>query len=213
MKYIYPLCALAVTVCLCALVLSVRATFVSLPVQFDGFSRAVVAEVHGTRTDLSGITVKADAQLTALRKDTLAEVREWRTAADRQLGDAIQRADARLKEGTDTVSGLREDLRPAIQHGASIAAQIDSAAPPFLDCEFNPDCAFNRFQGASKAFEKTMQAIAAEAPKATKASAELTTQAAGIATDVHTFTTRFVAPKPWYRRVWSAVVTGLDIVF
>ncbi len=42
----------------------------------------------------------------------------------------------------------------------SIVVQVDSALPLFLECDHNPDCAFNRFQGTSKAIEQSSMAVA-----------------------------------------------------
>jgi hypothetical protein len=69
------------------------------------------------------------------------------------------------------MDALRTDLQPVLAnataitgHVNSITAHVDDALPAFTDCAIldadgtpiggNPDCAFNRFQGASKAFER-----------------------------------------------------------
>jgi ElaB/YqjD/DUF883 family membrane-anchored ribosome-binding protein len=199
-------------------VLSVRATVVSLPAQFDGFSRAVLAEVRGTRTDLSakadGITVKADDQLTALRKDTLAEVREWRTTADRQLTDALGKADARLSDITatlgNTATGIREDLKPVLADADETLQQASGTIAVIRPQALGLIAASKVTAGETAQAARRIDTVL---PEYLGLGAKIGANIDGVSTDVHTFTTRFVAPKPWYRRVWSAVVTGLDIVF
>jgi hypothetical protein len=58
---------------------------------------------------------------------------------------------------------------PVLQYAGNVAAQVDSAAPLFLDCSFNQDCIFNRYVGVSKAFEKTSQNIDAATGELRKA--------------------------------------------
>jgi len=106
-----------------------------------------VALVAAARQDLTGqvaaarqdVLVRTERQVAALRTDVMGEVAQIRTTADRRVGDSLARVDVALAE----VHELRGNLRPILQHAGSVAAQVDAAAPLWLDCEGNPSCAFN----------------------------------------------------------------------
>jgi hypothetical protein len=124
----------------------------------------LIGEIAGVRRDINalseGVVDDLNVQAAALRKETLAEVVEIRKTADRRFGDTLARVDTALVKvdaSLAKVEEIRGDLKPVLDHAASIAAQVDAAAPLFLDCEYNPDCAFNRFQGTSKAVEMAAQ--------------------------------------------------------
>jgi ABC-type transporter Mla subunit MlaD len=80
----------------------------------------------------------------------MGEVGDVGKVADRRIGDTLDRADAALGK----VEELRGDLKPILDHASGVAKQVDDAAPLFLDCEFNADCLFNRYVGASKGIER-----------------------------------------------------------
>ena len=104
-------------------------------------------QVEGARKDLLARTEREVANLGA---GILGEMAEIRTAADLRFGESLVRVDTALGK----VEELRADVRPMVLHAAGLAAQVDNAAPLFLDCEYNPDCLFNRYVGASKGIER-----------------------------------------------------------
>jgi hypothetical protein len=133
-----------------------------------------------------------------LRKDTFDELDAIRTDAGAQL-TAIQAnaltAIAKGVEPLNTVAGtvgrLRKDLAPAIKNAGDISQHVADALPAFTDCAYydeetgepiggNPDCAFNRFQGVSKAIEQMAQAGAAAAPKLAAAATKTGDSVAGF---------------------------------
>ncbi len=95
--------------------------------------------------------------------DVLSEVAAMRTMVDRQASDVrviagkLDAPLAQLTASIEHVAGIREDLKPTLTNVASVTAQVSDAAPLFLDCDHNPDCAFNRFQGTTKAIERASQ--------------------------------------------------------
>ena len=150
--------AIAVAVSVVLLVRTATAVVAAVPGEIQATRAALVAEIQATRGDLTAqvhsarenLLGRADRQVTALRSDVMGEVAEIRKAADRRVGDTLGRIDTALAR----VEELRGDLKPALDHTASVTRQIDDAAPLFLDCEFNPDCLFNRYVGASKGIER-----------------------------------------------------------
>ena len=110
----------------------------------------LTAQIAATRRDLLGRT---EREVAALRTDTMGQVAALRSIADRRVGDTLARVDTAL----GTVEELRGDLKPTLDHAASITRQVDDAAPLYLDCEYNTDCVFNRYVGASKGIERAAQ--------------------------------------------------------
>ena len=129
------------------LVRTTTATIAQIPPEFRASRAAVIAELQATRTDL---LTRSERQLTAIRKDVIAQAAEMRETADRRIGDTLSRADSAL----DTVNALRQDLKPTLDHSSAITAQVQDSLPLFLDCDHNPDCVFNRYVGASKGIER-----------------------------------------------------------
>jgi hypothetical protein len=132
-----------------------------------------------------------------------------RVTVDQRTGDALQRVDAAV----EVVQDLRGDLKPLLDHAGSVAGQVDGAAPLYLDCEFNPDCAFNRFQGASKAFERAAinfgqmsQDARVALPGFVKNADSLVADSAATAANIKRLTT----PK-WYDRLIGYGLNGVLI--
>ena len=115
------------------------------------------SQITLTRQDLLGRT---ERQVAALRQDAMGQIAAIRTdamavdaigaTADRRVGATLERVDGAMGK----VEELRGDLRPVVAHAASVAKQVDDAAPLFLDCEHNRDCFFNRYVGASQSIER-----------------------------------------------------------
>ena len=108
---------------------------------------ALLNQVTAARKD---ILTRTERQVAGLRTDVMGEVAQIRTTADRRVGDSLARLDTALS----TIEEVRGDLRPILVHTASVSKQVDDAAPLWLDCEYNPDCLFNRYVDASKGVER-----------------------------------------------------------
>jgi hypothetical protein len=159
-----------------------------------------VAEIDLTRGELA-------AQIAAARRDALSAVKDSLTAADRRIGDSLSRVDAVLA----LAGGVRSDLKPVLDHAASIAAQADAAAPMFLDCDHNPDCLFNRYVGASKGIERASVNVVLMTADVRQALPAAITTWQGIGTNVNGITdnvNKLTRPK-WYDRALGYGFTGL----
>lgn len=128
----------------------------------------LLAEVDNCRLDIlehfTTLEKHVGLRLDSIEGGAHLELREARGLASSQLSAALERVDLALAD----LHGLREDAAPALAnmaqlaaHADSVAKQVDETAPLFLDCQFNPSCAYNRFQGASKAVELAAQNIGA----------------------------------------------------
>jgi hypothetical protein len=159
-------------------------------------------EVAALRTDLFG-------QVAALRTDAMGEVGQIRATADRRVGDTLERVDTALGK----VEELRGDLKPAIDHAASVTKQVDDAAPLFLDCDSNPDCIFNRYVGASKGIERAAMNFSQMSTEVTAALPTAITTWQGIGTNVNGITAnvnQLTKPK-WYDRLLGYGLNGVVI--
>jgi hypothetical protein len=140
------------------LVRTAASAVAAIPGEIGTTRSALTGEIAAAREDLTrqiaaarrDVVSRSDRQLTGIRRDLLAEADAVRDTADRRMGDTLARADAALHE----IEGLRQDLKPSLDHTAAITAQIDGALPLFLDCDHNPDCVFNRYVGVARSVER-----------------------------------------------------------
>ena len=157
MKTVQRILLCALLAALTLLAVSAIRVVNAVPGEIRATRQALVEEVDLTRRDLSaqigGLAARSERQVAALRRETLAEVDEVRTTADRRLGDTLSRADTALA----TLDATRQDLKPLLAQSAAAAAQVNDSLPLFLDCDHNPDCVFNRYVGASKGIERAAQ--------------------------------------------------------
>jgi mRNA-degrading endonuclease toxin of MazEF toxin-antitoxin module len=194
-----------------------RAAPVAVSREVAATRAALLAQVASARGDLAGqiqaarqdLLVRTERQVAALRTDVMGEVDQIRTTADRRVGDTLGRADAALAH----VEEFRGDLKPVLDHAAGIAKQVDDAAPLFLDCEYNPDCVFNRYVGASKGIERAAMNfgqmssdVRAALPAAITTWQAIGTNVGGITANVN----RLTKPR-WYDRLLGYGLNGVVI--
>ena len=165
----------------------------------------LTGQLESARKDL---LARTERQVAAARRDVLAEVAQIRLTADRRTGDALARVDAAL----DKIEEVRGDVQPVLKHASSVAAQVDDAAPLFLDCEYNPDCAFNRFQGTSKAIEQMAQAGAKAAPEITASVAGIASSGNAIAADAKREADEITKPKTPVEKALGPIYTLARII-
>jgi hypothetical protein len=176
---------------------------------------------------LPPVLAVVDSQATALRKDAAAEIDKGLGRVDAALDlvddrslQAMKMAGVSLASMLATVDGLHQDLHPILANVASVTAQVDDGLPLFLDCEFNPDCAFNRWQGATKAFEKAAinvgemsQAARAALPQILQTAQANNSNVAGITSDFHHMTTeidrKFFGKQTLRQTIWGGIKFGL----
>jgi len=188
------------------LVRATTATVAAIPGEIAATRAAVLHEVQAARKDL---LVRSERQLTALRRDVVGQVAGIREIADRRIGDTLARADTAL----GTVDALRRDAKPTLDHSAAITAQVEDALPLFLDCDHNPDCAFNRYVGASKGIERAAQNfglmsqdVRGSLPKMLGTWNQIGVDVSGTAGNLNRLT------KPhWYDRLLGYTLNGLLI--
>jgi hypothetical protein len=183
-----------------------RATRTDLVRQVAAARKDLAGQIEASRKDLLG---RAERQLAALRGDVMGQVAETRKVADQRIGDTLAHVDTALGK----IEELRGDLKPVFDHAASITRQVDDAAPLFLDCEFNQDCVFNRYVGASKGVERAamnfgqMSAdVQTALPTAIKTWQGIGTNMGGITANVNRLTT-----PHWYDRVLGYGLNGVVI--
>ncbi len=153
------LCALLIAATACMVVIA--SAVERIPAKIDAAvvetRSALLGEVTATREELlkrvDALGLKADSRLDRIEGELNAQINHTLALADEKLAGTLAVANLALAE----VHGLREDVAPILAHSSSIVRQVDEALPLFADCDHNADCAFNRFQGTSKAVEKAAQ--------------------------------------------------------
>jgi hypothetical protein len=177
-----------------------------LPGKITGELTAIHAEVRNaiwvtpdlvlkpTLKQIDAVVDKIESRIDSIQKDTKAVVE-----------DALGKADAQVGEVVGIAKQLQADLRPSLtslnettKNVASITWHVNDALPPFTDCYYtdesgeivggNESCVFNRFQGMTKAAEKTMQSVQLVARDVQKAvpAVLVTTQKIGDNSDLAT---------------------------
>ena len=200
-----------------AATVAARALPGAVSVQLAAARVALVGEVEATRKDLTSqiegarkdVLGRSERQVAALRGDLRGEAREFRGTADRRIGDTLARVDTALSKFEE----LRSDLKPSLDHAASITRQVDDAAPLFLDCESNQDCVFNRYVGASKGIERAAMNFGQMSTEIRTALPVVITTWQDIGTNVNGITAnvnRLTKPR-WYDRALGYGFTGLAI--
>lgn len=158
------------------------------------------------------------AQLHEATVDANDRLADALAAFDKQLGtlngtvaNTLAPLPSTLDQQMTTLNGM---LAKTLSPVEGLGEQLNSAAPLWLDCEFNPDCAFNRYQGVSKAFEKTALVIAAEAPamavsvdKIAKASADTAVSVAATSKEVSVAAKAFNTPQTKMQQIRSWLLT------
>lgn len=194
-----------------------RATRAALIDQAAAARRDLTAQIEGARQDILGRTERQVAalrtdtigQVAALRVDVMGQVGHFRSAADRRVGDTLARVDTALAE----LQQLRSDLKPTLDHVASVTEQVDDAAPLFLDCESNPDCVFNRYVGASKGIERAALNFGLMSTDVRSALPTAITTWQGIGSNVNGITAnvnQLTKPR-WYDRLLGYGLNGVII--
>lgn len=156
----------------------------------DGHAKTLEASVNGAvRT--------VDKRLASIQDDAKGQLGQL----NQTVALTAKALPPALGELNHSIAGVSADVHQVAVPLAGTAVQLNDAAPLYLDCEFNPDCAFNRFQGVSKATEQTLQAVAKAAPKI----AESTVR---IEQDIQREADELTRPKKWWQRVLDYVKLG-----
>jgi hypothetical protein len=196
-------------------------TAAALPHEIALTRSALLSELRATRQDLisqiqaarQDVLDRSERQVIGLRRDLLSETSVIAIAADRRLGDTLQRADAALA----TLDSLRQDLKPAIDNAASAEQSASTlldtyrALPSQLGAQFAPSweklqpeitCRLATGAGYGGCWHSRVTALLGEAANAggvfTKKFPSFADSATGIAADVHTFTAKTVKPRGFW---------------
>jgi hypothetical protein len=146
-----------------------------------------------------------DGRLAAIQADAAGQLAGFRQVAAEQLGQA--------NASIGQLAALRADLKPSLDKTAAIAGQVNEVLPLFLDCEYNQDCIFNRYVGASKGFERAMLNFGQASQDARLALPHMLTTWDQIGVDVSGTAAnlnRLTKPR-WYDRLLGYGLNGVVI--
>lgn len=150
----------------------------------------LAAEVQRLDLDVNGT-------ITAIGMSAIKSADKINTTLDIQLATANRTLDKRSSEVTVPLGKTLTD--------------VSKSSDLFFDCDHNQDCAFNRFQGTSKAIEQQSQTMAKELPGIADSIRLSTENVAEITKDVKIVTDKIIAPKPWYVKAWDLISTGATL--
>lgn len=134
MKLVIGLCAVALTICACDVLISIRQAVDAVPGQVAELQKAALAEID---KQASGLRHNLDGQITAISSHL-----------DSQLSGARQDFKDSVFLAVSPIQGIREDLAPTLAHVEAITGHVDQAA------SLSPELARNAL-GAVAAFKVT----------------------------------------------------------
>ena len=170
---------------------------------------ALVAEIKATRADLvhqvesarQDLLGKADVQFSTIQSESFRQITEFRSMADRRLGDTLARADAALR----TVEALRNDVKPAVD--GAVALESD-AKDSWDDVYWDVKALVGSATVAARGVAETSEAVGKAAPKLAESAVGIGKSTDAIAADVHTATSDFVKPKTFWQRMKAWLETA-----
>lgn len=183
--------------------------------QASGIRQDASKQITGIRTDvMTQLSTTVDV-FNARTLEALGKLDPAQKDLDKLTNSTVRDLDSARMD----LDGIQMQLRPTLQNLATatgkasdIATHIDDALPPFTDCAYlddsgspiggNPDCVFNRYQGASKAFENTMIAIGKAAPG-------VSTSAEGISQSVAKEAASLTKPQTFWQgfKSWLLIIS------
>jgi ABC-type transporter Mla subunit MlaD len=185
------------------LVRAATATVSALPGEVKATRAALVNEVQAARKD---VLARSERQVTALRKDLLAEAGEIRVTADRRVGDTLARADAAL----DTVEGLRRDLRPVLDAAQGTLYDADRTVkdlhPQMLGLVAASKVTAGETAQTMREFRNAVPDFIAQSQRISANVDTATLEFSGVATNLN----RLTKPK-WYDRLLGYGLNGVVI--
>jgi len=221
--YCWALCGSAGAVALIVLALFLyRATAVveSLPDRLMATIRDQGALTRDWATEsrddvLGKIVPLLDKQLSGARQDARNAVIDIRRDALRtentvndRLGQVITLTDSHLTgmraEVNAQLSKVNDNLGEVTRPTGLFMAQVNDAAPFWLDCQYNPNCLFNRWVGTARGIEQFTLAMGANSPATLGALNR-------ISQDVSVVTRKFVEPQPWYHKLFNLVMGSANL--
>jgi hypothetical protein len=144
---------------------------------------------------------KADAQFSTIQSESFRQITEFRSMADRRLGDTLARADTALR----TVEALRNDVKPAVD--GAVALESD-AKDSWDDVYWDVKALVGSATVAARGVAETSDAVGKAAPKLAESAVGIGKSTDAIAADVHTATSDFVKPKTFWQRLKAWMETA-----
>lgn len=153
---------------------------------------ALVSEVQGTRRDALAAIDQVSARAQIAVGDVRLHMSGHLTMMETILADETAKMNASVAKVAEVGPPLTATL-----------GRLQEVVEIGTDCEASPRC-----------WQNTLYDLNLSSQKSSKAFADLTVQTAGIATDVHKFTTEFTRPRTFREKVWSTIkaVGGLAVL-
>ena len=210
MKTISQICVCALltaltglAVCAIELVRTTMATVSALPGEVSATRAALVNEVRAARQD---VLLRSERQVSALRRDVMAEAGEIRQTADQRVGDTLARADAVL----DTAAGLRRDLQPVLDAAQGTLHEADRTVadlhPQLLGLVAASKVTAGETAQTMRDFRSAVPNFITQGQRISANVNTATAEFSGVATNLN----RLTKPK-WYDRLLGYGLNGVVI--
>jgi hypothetical protein len=190
-------------VCAMALVRAATATVSALPGEVSATRTALVGQIQAARVD---VLARSERQVAALRRETLAELGEIRSAADRRVGDALARADTAL----DTAERLRHDVKPVLDAAQDTLHNADRTVadlhPQLLGLVAASKVTAGETAQTMRSFRDAVPSFITQGQAITANVNTATLEFSGVATNLN----RLTKPK-WYDRLLGYGLNGVVI--
>jgi hypothetical protein len=178
---------------------------VAVSVEIEATRAALLAEIAATRTDLINQVETARKDLLGkagtIQSESFRQITEFRSVADRSLGDTLARADTALR----TVEALRNDVKPAVD--GAVALESD-AKDSWDDVYWDVKALVGSATVAARGMAETSEAVGKAVPKLAESAVGIGKSTDAIAADVHTATSDFVKPKTFWQRMKAWLETA-----
>jgi hypothetical protein len=206
----------AATVVVAALPHEIGLTRAALTGEIAATRNALASQLEAARRD---VLQRSERQAQGLRRDLAAATGNLTATADRRAGDALA-----------TLESLRQDWRPALQNASaaerSATALLDAysalpaqfsrrMAPSWDKLEPEITCRLASGAGYGGCWHARVTAVLGEAANAggvfTRTFPSFAGSATGIASDVHLFTSKAVAPRGFWGTFKDLITTGSGV--
>ncbi len=160
-----------------------------------------------------------DRQLSDFRTSGISEIGAWREASDARLGDMLSEVQQLRTSVTPLVGSAAATLDGAtrlMERYRLVPDELGAAAQPaYLALLPEVTCRTAAGDGYGGCWHSRVTALMGEAARVggvfTQRFPEFSGSVTGIATDVHTFTSRAVAPRTFWQNVKDVLTTGSGV--
>jgi len=177
----------------------------------DNTRTAALVAIADTRKDLLKEVASIRTDVMARTDKALDITDQTSKMVDTRLADITTKMTAQLDKANASiaeVAKVREDLRPVLGEAQETLNQTSGTIAVLRPQALGLMAATKVTMGT---VAQTMRTVKDATPKLADATVQTGQNVAGITKDFHTFTSEFVKPQPWYKKLYTGAKDGLLI--